>query len=152
MVSWVHVQTRKQSVESGVPAEAREEHRQPGPTQPAVATPPPAASTASRQVRSSPSERLQLQLVVPREGQTIAAGVERIAWTAVPKALFYEVEVVSEDGTLIWQHRVEQTTVVMPARPELQTGVRCFASVRAHLSNGRVLKSRAVGFLFSTHN
>ena len=87
-----------------------------------------------------------LRVLAPEHGAVVDAADLEVRWTAVPQRIFYEVQVLSDDGDLVWQGRTEAGAMRLPAGIALHPGSGYYLWVRAHLPDGRTLKSSAVGF------
>ena len=85
-------------------------------------------------------------LLFPLEGAVVDAADVQLRWKAVPEALFYDVRVLSAEGDLLWEQRVDGTQVQMPPSTLAQGQSRMFVTVRAHLPGGGTPKSPVVGF------
>jgi hypothetical protein len=118
---------------------------------PAVPTPVPEGSGASqaasppRETRSQAQVADGLQLLEPRAGAIVTAESFKLRWTAVPRALFYEVRITTANGQMVWSGKVEREQVRVPADAGLRPGAH-FAWVRAHLPEGRLIRAQAVSF------
>ena len=69
-----------------------------------------------------------------------------IRWRRVPSATYYEIHIVTEDGTVVWIGKMEGTRARPPDLAGLEAGKKYFVWVRAHLSGGGTVKSPAVSF------
>jgi hypothetical protein len=69
-----------------------------------------------------------------------------IRWRGVPGALGYEIRLVTSEGSLVWEGQTEATEATLPPEVRLEPGRRYYVWVRAHLSEGRTLRSDAFGF------
>ena len=87
-------------------------------------------------------------LLSPQEGTMLASKQSEFRWTGVPGALFYEVEVLTVDGNIVWTGRAQGTQVAIPKQAALKQG-KYFVWVRAHLADGKTRKSQAVSFQIS---
>ena len=112
---------------------------------PAGVTAPPAGSS-SPTARRSTSAALTLAVLFPAEAETLARKNLEFRWQAVPGTLYYELTLMTEDGTVVWQTRVEGTSTRLPDGQRLEAGARYFVRVRAHLAGGETIKSAAVSF------
>jgi len=109
----------------------------------------PASKTAGPSrptVRKSTVASSTPVLVSPTEGGALPSFAPEFRWEAVAGSLFYEVHVVTEDGSVVWQSNVTSTRARLPDGYSLRTGARYFVWVRAHLSGGGTVKSAAVSF------
>jgi hypothetical protein len=86
------------------------------------------------------------ELVFPQEGATLARQAVEFRWEALPESLFYELSLVTEEGDLVWKERFEETRASLAEGVEIQSGRKYYVWIRAHLSEGKTLKSNAVGF------
>jgi hypothetical protein len=67
-------------------------------------------------------------------------------WKALPESLFYELSLVTEEGDLVWEERFEETHASLAEDVEISPGRKYYVWIRAHLPEGKTLKSRAVRF------
>jgi len=109
--------------------------------------PAPPRPAERKTVRNTTPGNQALQVESPREGARVAASNFELRWTRVAAALFYEVQLLGADGTLLWQERVEDVRIWLPAKVSLVAEASHYVLVRAHLADGRILKSRAVEFI-----
>lgn len=117
----------------------------PGP--PAGATTPPAVpSERARTVRKSAPVAPTPVVVFPAENASVSRQDLSFRWQAVPRSLYYEITVVTEDGNLVYQARVEETTVRLPDATRLDPGVKYFVWIKAFLAGGESAKSATVSF------
>jgi anti-sigma factor RsiW len=128
----------------GAPSHAAAAAAPGGPAATAVHAPPPAAPPAT--VRKSAPGTLALRLVRPVEGATLSPHGPEFRWQPVPRTTFYEVQVLSEEGDVVWQTKVETTAARLPSGHRLRAGTKYFVWVRAHLSSGGSVRSAAVSF------
>ena len=117
---------------------------------PAAAAPPAAApqpaAPAPPAVRNSVGKLLQLELQFPAENATVSPGQLEFRWREVPSATYYEVHLVTEDGSVVWQGKAEDTRARPPNDVSLEPEKKYFVWIRAHLSGGGTVKSSAVSF------
>jgi hypothetical protein len=106
------------------------------------ATPPEPAPT----VRRSSSPAPTLAVLSPVEAATLVRKDLEFRWHAVPRSLYYEINVVTEDGNLVYQARVEETTARLPDGTTLEPGVKYFVWIKAFLAGGELVKSATVSF------
>jgi hypothetical protein len=114
----------------------------PSPAAPGVPSQPaplPAVRRARPQI-SAPA------LLSPRPNATLSGGPVEFRWEGVRNALYYEVQVVTADGDLVWESRTEGNATSLSSDVSLQTGQRYFVWVQAFLAEGKTTKSTAVAF------
>lgn len=87
-----------------------------------------------------------LQLIFPREGSVLPHSEVEFRWKSVRGSHFYEIRVVTAEGDVVWEGRVETTRARLPDNIELVPGREYFVSVRAYLPEGKTLKSPTVRF------
>jgi len=97
-------------------------------------------------VRNSASAVRTLSVVSPTESATPARKDLEFRWHAVAGSLYYEIDLVTEDGTSVWHSRVEGTSARPPDGAKLDAGAKYFVWVKAFLSGGETVKSAAVSF------
>jgi hypothetical protein len=85
-------------------------------------------------------------VVAPAENATVARQDLEFRWQPVAGSVYYEINVVTEDGTVVWQARLEGTKTRLPDAPRLEARTKYFVWVRAHLVGGETVKSPAVSF------
>jgi hypothetical protein len=123
----------------------------------ALAGPPPAAGeTASAHppvrhedrpvVRSKDSSQALLVVLTPRPEIRLARGSLEFQWRDVPDAIYYEVQVLTSDGDVAWQQRVEATSVSPEPGALILSGKRYYLQVRAYLREGKTVASDAIAF------
>lgn len=114
---------------------------------PAVSRKPPAGAVKpAPTVRNSASAVRTLSVVSPTESATPARKDLEFRWHAVAGSLYYEIDLVTEDGTSVWHSRVEGTSARPPDGAKLDAGAKYFVWVKAFLSGGETVKSAAVSF------
>ena len=111
-----------------------------------VARPP--AKTPTSESRSAPAKNAPLELIWPPEDTIASARQLEFRWTPVAGSVFYEVEVLTADGTLEWEGRSETTRLIL-LTDHLPREGKYYAWVRAQLPDGRTVKSHAVSFQVS---
>lgn len=111
----------------------------------------PLSGEETRQQRSLPASDSDAapKIELPADGAVVDADRLELVWRASPSALFYEVEVLSEDGDIIWHARMEGTRTRLPAETRLRAG-HYFVWVRAHLPDGKTSRSPAQTFEVAT--
>jgi hypothetical protein len=97
-------------------------------------------------VRNSAPAVRTLSVVFPAEAATLTRKDLEFRWHAVPGSLYYEIDLVTDDGTSVWHSRVEGTGARPPDGVKLDAGAKYFVWVKAFLSGGETIKSAAVSF------
>jgi hypothetical protein len=106
-----------------------------------VPEPPPRSA-----VRNSVNKPLQLDILFPAENATLPPQQLEFRWNGTPAAAYYEISLVTEDGSVVWQGKVAGRQARCPDSVSLEAGKKYFVWVRAHLSTGGTVKSTAVSF------
>jgi hypothetical protein len=104
-----------------------------------IATPPDAA------VRGTADEAGP-RLLAPAAEAVIDATRVEVRWTVVQSAVFYEVQITTDEGDPVWSGRESGSATRLPAGVSFSPGRRYFAWVTAHLPGNRTLRSAAVPF------
>jgi hypothetical protein len=120
--------------------------RQPGleSGSPAVVSAP---SSTIRETRSIDDAAFGPSILSPRDGQPAGADT-MILWTAVPDSLFYRVRIVSDEGDLMWQERIEGTEWQLPESLMLAAGADYYLRIDAFVTDAKSLQSDYVLFRF----
>jgi hypothetical protein len=88
------------------------------------------------------------EVTLPENAARLVRDEMSFRWEPTPRSLYYELVLVTEEGDLIWQERFEDTSGSLPENVELVPGAKYYVWVRAHLPEGKALKSHAVHFIF----
>jgi hypothetical protein len=128
----------------------------------APATPPAPGSAGSRPASASarpgvgdgardPDKRRSapaaaVTLLSPVENATLDAREIAFNWEPFPGALRYEVEVMTEKGDVVWQHRTDATSAGLSSDRAPLPPARYFVKIRAYLAGGATVRSAAVSF------
>lgn len=89
--------------------------------------------------------RILPAIISPREGAVISKD-KAFTWSGVENARLYEVKVVTNDGTPVFKELVAGTQLPLRLQSALQPGSEYFVAIEAHLSDGRVIRSKLVKF------
>lgn len=91
-----------------------------------------------------------LQTTQPSTGNNISVefsdGV--FSWTPVNDSLFYQVQIVTAEGDLLWRERVNAEQWNPPGELVLSAGEEYFVRIDAFVSETRSVKSDYVAFMF----
>ncbi|HJX93768.1 MAG TPA: hypothetical protein VJ372_24945 [Pyrinomonadaceae bacterium] len=99
-------------------------------------------------VRGSENQ-LKPTVVFPRDGAVVKVGQQPLRWKPVADATFYEVKIVSEDGSSVVTE-ITNNAELQVNKPALQAGHKYFVKIVAHLSGGRTVTSGPVSFRVAT--
>jgi len=105
-----------------------------------IPQPPPRSA-----VRNSTVKPLQLEILFPSENSTIVPEQLEFRWRGTPAA-YYEISLVTEDGSVLWQGKEAGTQARCPDGITLEAGRKYFVWVRAYLTGGGTVKSAAISF------
>ena len=89
---------------------------------------------------------MPLEILYPQEGGIVPADEVEFRWAKAGSALFYEVSLVTADGDLVWQSRIEETQARLPAEVRLVPKERYYVWIRAQFSEGGSVKSKTIAF------
>ncbi|HSF16324.1 MAG TPA: zf-HC2 domain-containing protein [Vicinamibacteria bacterium] len=98
----------------------------------------------SRTVRGG--NEASLEILRPREGAVLPNEGLEFQWEEAEGALFYEINLVTTRGDLLWQSRVDDSKVRLPSGMSLAGNEKYYVWVRAHLSDRGTIKSETVAF------
>ena len=118
----------------------------PGGPAPTMSTETPNQPTGLRATRNIDPGAMGPRFLSPREGMTITPNGGVFTWTAVPDSLYYQVRIVSDEGDLVWQERVNDTQWGLPSELSLAPGAEYFVRVDAYLGEAKSLNSDYVLF------
>ena len=105
-----------------------------------------------RQLRNIKQSNPGPTVLQPVEGADIRSSQLTIRWTSVPGSLYYDIRLVSEEGFMIWQDRVEGTRSDLPDHVELISGNQYFVRVDAYLAEAKSISSPHVKFTIKGDN
>jgi len=101
----------------------------------------PTQSNNTRQTRNINPGEVAPDFLSSREGMTMIPGDGVFRWTAVADSLYYQLRVVSDEGDLVWQGRVDETQWALPAGLSLVPGAEYYVRVDAYLTEAKALNS-----------
>jgi len=129
----------------------------PAPTAPLVeVTPSPAvpvqpkAARPERVVRNTDRRGPLPEILFPRDGSILPGPLTEIRWKGVAGAIFYEVQMVTAEGNIVWEGRTESTRLAVSIKRAPAPVGKHFIWVRAHLPDGKTARSSVVSFQIST--
>jgi hypothetical protein len=85
-------------------------------------------------------------LLSPTPDERVNASQLEFRWKAKDGAAFYEVEIVSETGDVVWKQRTVASVLKIPASVHLEKGKSYYVWVQTHTVHGQVEQSKAVRF------
>jgi hypothetical protein len=97
-------------------------------------------------VRGKTVDDLFPKLISPRDGAVVRRKDLEFRWEQVSEAIFYEVRIMSAEGDLVFEGQTENTILKPGSTAPLVPGMKYFASIRAHLRQGKAAKSSLVSF------
>jgi Putative zinc-finger len=112
--------------------------------------PVPAPGTSPAEVRSVPGQPVAPQILSPVEGAIVGREQIELRWRGVAGAIYYEIQLVTAEGDVLWQERTEKTEARLSKALPIAPGQQVYFWVRAHLLDGKTLKSDPVGFTLDT--
>lgn len=98
------------------------------------------------EVRNIDPEAYRPQVEFPTEGASVDLHDLTFKWSAVPDSLHYDIRIVSADGTMIWQERVQEPQWRLPEHLQLAAGEGYYFRADAYLTRAKSLSSRHVMF------
>ena len=106
-------------------------------------------NSAEPEVRSSVGSSTAPTILFPRDGAVMKRGSLEFRWREIPDVVFYELSIVTASGETVMSRQTEATFLKLPADVQLQPDTRYFISVRAHLRDGKTMRSGVIGFQIS---
>ena len=106
--------------------------------------PPPVGETSADRGTSPGIPQL---LLFPQAGQTVAAGDLTFRWNGAADAIFYELQVLSDDGDVIWETHTKSSSAKLPASVHLRKSRTYYVRLRIHGSQDKIEESKTVPFI-----
>ena len=106
---------------------------------------PKSAEPLAPTLRSGARE-LMPTLISPRNGATVQRSKLQFRWESLADAEFYEIRVVTAEGDPVFETKTEDSHLELGRDVQLKTRAKYFVSVRAHLRQGKTVKSSIVSF------
>lgn len=100
----------------------------------------------NRQTRNLGPDGLRLRVLTPSNGAVIDPDGPSFSWTGLSGSLYYDARIVTDEGDLVWQARVEDTELVLPGHLQLKPETEYFFRVDAHLASAKSISSQHVLF------
>lgn len=85
-------------------------------------------------------------VVAPKPGESLRLGEIEFRWKPAKDARFYELQVMSEAGDVIWQERTTAVELKLPASVALGKGNSYYVWLRVHTARGPVEQTKAIRF------
>lgn len=82
----------------------------------------------------------------PRDGDVLKRDSLVLRWREASEAVFYEVSIITASGEVLMSQQTDRTSINIPADIQLTPGQKYFASVRAHLRDGKTARSGIISF------
>lgn len=102
--------------------------------------------TEMRDTRSIDTRALVPDLLEPAAGSVLETEDATFRWRELPGSLYYDIRLVTAQGDLVWEERVNDTRWNLPVEVRLEDGADYFVRVDAFLAEGKRVSSRHVQF------
>jgi hypothetical protein len=87
------------------------------------------------------------RILWPHAGEMVKAREIVFRWRPDPSARFYEAQVASEDGDVLWETECHGTSIKLPDSVPLVKGKTYYFRLRVHIVNGSVERSKPIDFV-----
>jgi len=115
--------------------------------QPAGSLPVTTQDLATREEKVRGADQADQEIITnPKRDQKLYLNQSDFRWKADKDALFYEVQVVTDSGDVVWQQRTDRTEARLAANAKLDKGRTYYVWVRVHKARGTVEQSKAIRF------
>jgi len=101
---------------------------------------------SASEIRSFDHDAYRPVVLFPSEGVTLDGRGTLFSWSRVQGSLYYNVRVVSADGGVVWQERVENSEWRLPADLHLSANEEYYFRVDAYLTEAKSVSSRHILF------
>jgi hypothetical protein len=105
----------------------------------------PADDAVSSEVRGN-HETAAETFVLPKANSTVSPKDLEFRWRPIAAAEYYEIEVVTAKGDLVWEKRLQNTSIRLPAAIRLTPGESYYVWLRVHSRLSGVLQTQTVRF------
>jgi hypothetical protein len=92
------------------------------------------------------------EIVFPKANSTVPNQSLEFRWKEIKGALSYQARLVTSEGDVLWEQRVEAQSAKLPSTVALHPGETYFLWIRAYLPEGRIVQSKATRFTVADHN
>ena len=114
---------------------------------PAAERPPATArSSANGDTLRGTQEASDSILISPAADERVEASRLEFRWQTKDGAEFYEIEILSEDGDVVWRGRTSGSALRVPLTVHLKKDQPYYVWIRIHSAHGTVEQSKAVRF------
>ncbi|MCU1276359.1 MAG: hypothetical protein JWO48_3790, partial [Bryobacterales bacterium] len=108
--------------------------------------PRPIGVPAVQSVRRAPDSAMAPVLLFPTEGALVPRHALAFRWREIDRSLFYDVQILSAEGEVIWAAHINGPEAQIPAGVRLSPGQKYYVSLDAWLPEGKAIKYPIVGF------
>ena len=95
-------------------------------------------------VRIGARDQERVNIISPIGDANVDPDDIKFQWSPVDRSVFYQVQLLSDDGDVVWESRTENTNIQLPQDLQLSSAGGYFLWVKAHLSDGKTIKSKVV--------
>jgi hypothetical protein len=129
------------------PTPSRVNH--PEPAQPAAiqSTEPQVPKTEADAPILRGDNQTDATILFPHSGEVVDTYGLTVRWQSAARVLFYEVQVLSDDGDIVWETHCHSTSIRLPLRVHLVKGKAYYVRLRIHAADGSVVQSKLVDFV-----
>jgi hypothetical protein len=92
------------------------------------------------------------EIIFPKANSKVPKESLEFRWKEVKGALSYQARLVTSEGDVLWEERVEAQSAKLPSSVVLHKGETYFLWIRAYLPEGRVVQSKATRFTVAGDN
>lgn len=106
---------------------------------------PPVNRPEPDRVRNQTSSQPSPSVLAPKAGSSVTLWPVRIEWMPVPKAVYYQIRIVTSEGDPVWEGQSNGTSLDLPKDAPLKNG-KYFVLLSALMEDGHIRKSNPVNF------
>ena len=93
------------------------------------------------------NDSVESPFLFPSPNQRVDATKLVFRWKPVRRANLYDIEVVTDDGSVIWAEKVKASFAALPSDIHLAKEASYFVRLRVHTVYGSVEVTKAIGFI-----
>lgn len=97
-------------------------------------------------VRRIDPDAILPRIIWPTAGSTLDEGDTPVRWTPIVGTLYYDLQVLSDDGAVLWRERITEPMAALPDALGLEPDREYFLRVDAYLAESRSVSSPHVVF------